>query len=838
MSTNTIKLASAEGDKYIAPQQIINYKGIELFGYGYLDWGTIVNQSLIRLIDTIDSLQDSGFSEIQFDLTEYEETQKRLRSEEFNIWKTGFRQTLDELIQGYVDTTETSIEEFVSTQTTINENINKIIVENFKTLSDDITEITTELDQRIINTVQDQIRSVTDTVNNLTNLVQRANSNLETATSEVNKVIASSQQLISDFKNEFNTSFNTFKEETNTALKTNKDYLIEYIDTKINSTNNKTSNFEERLLSLELVADSLNPDTVRLIITTKVNEITSGIIATYLENYEDRLDTIDGIILKINDDIPSLIESEVKNVADSVTSKLEAYDQSLLNLNKTIIDMTGDIEPIKEMRIDIVEVFGTIEAMVNRILDTYFISNELFANTIGESKEYHALSKNILEAVLNQNVKNSERTISYINSIILNFADSLGNSSFDELSLIKRTDSKIELLNNINSEISDSVINYGNKEFKYLFLRTLFDVNKIQFAFKLPRNLVIPWNVYGIQCFNTTTGEMIESNFQANDNIFNLQEPTHIGNDPINQTIPLDQINSFQYSFELNSSSFVSLTFDKITPGDNFKLKIYSDENFNTLIIDSEVSLDDMSYLNPDPHYINNIYPNLYMIDSNINKPVAINQDITWSNMNDKVLVPVCEIQTKPNGSKLLALKVKLPNTASLTNIDFNDGFTSQVKTFINHDTFPLTEAEFTTRNLGATNNYYKDICSTGIVLFDVNNDTKKITGTITYKIGSTNYTYDINSSGGGSNSTIFIEQTIVSGQYVDIDTQTYFGSIDARKVGVDVKVKDENSTSETYNMWINGDNLSTIAIKDNRYVRIYNEFMSDLIFYIALTDR
>ena len=247
MSTNTIKLASNEGDKYIAPQQVIIYKGIELFGYGYLDWGTVVNQSLIRLIDSIDTLQDSGMSELQFDLTEYEETQKRLRAEEFGTWKNGFRLTLDELIQEYINTTKTSIDEFTTTQKEINTEVDKVIKGNFDTLSDDIAEITTDLDQRIIDVVQNQITSVSETVNNLTNIIQRANSNLETATSDVNKVLTSAQQLISDFKNEFNTSFNTFKEETNTALKTNKDYLIEYIDTKNNTTNNKTYNLEERL---------------------------------------------------------------------------------------------------------------------------------------------------------------------------------------------------------------------------------------------------------------------------------------------------------------------------------------------------------------------------------------------------------------------------------------------------------------------------------------------------------------------------------------------------------------------------------------------------------------
>ena len=83
MSINTIKLSSVTGDKYIGPQQTLTYKGYELFGYGYLDWGRVVNQAFVNLIDQIDLLKDSGLSEIQFDLEEYTEEQTRLRTQEF-----------------------------------------------------------------------------------------------------------------------------------------------------------------------------------------------------------------------------------------------------------------------------------------------------------------------------------------------------------------------------------------------------------------------------------------------------------------------------------------------------------------------------------------------------------------------------------------------------------------------------------------------------------------------------------------------------------------------------------------------------------------------------------
>ena len=45
MSTNTIKVTGSTGEIYISPQTTHTYKNVTLFGYGYLDWGTVVNQS-------------------------------------------------------------------------------------------------------------------------------------------------------------------------------------------------------------------------------------------------------------------------------------------------------------------------------------------------------------------------------------------------------------------------------------------------------------------------------------------------------------------------------------------------------------------------------------------------------------------------------------------------------------------------------------------------------------------------------------------------------------------------------------------------------------------------
>ena len=41
-------------------QEYKRYKNIELFWYGYIDWGRVINQSLVTLYDLIDSIQDGG----------------------------------------------------------------------------------------------------------------------------------------------------------------------------------------------------------------------------------------------------------------------------------------------------------------------------------------------------------------------------------------------------------------------------------------------------------------------------------------------------------------------------------------------------------------------------------------------------------------------------------------------------------------------------------------------------------------------------------------------------------------------------------------------------------
>lgn len=78
-------------------------------------------------------------------------------------------------------------------------------------------------------------------------------------------------------------------------------------------------------------------------------------------------------------------------------------------------------------------------------------------------------------------------------------------------------------------------------------------------------------------------------------------------------------------------------------------------------------------------------------------------------------------------------------------------------------------------------------------------------------------------------------QQTIAAGAYYEYDTWTTFGnSFDARQLVVTVTVLDSDNTSATYNMYINSEAVATVAIKDQRYIRVYNDYSASLTFYIT----
>ena len=121
MSTtvNTMKLVTRTNELYLNQQEHKLYKDIELFGYGYLDWGRVINQSLITLMDKIDTLEDNGSTDLQFDLDSYEEEQKLLRTQEFKTWKDNFKIVINDLMNTFKSGIDITISDFINAQVQI-----------------------------------------------------------------------------------------------------------------------------------------------------------------------------------------------------------------------------------------------------------------------------------------------------------------------------------------------------------------------------------------------------------------------------------------------------------------------------------------------------------------------------------------------------------------------------------------------------------------------------------------------------------------------------------------------------------------------------------------------
>ena len=843
MSTNTIKLSSATGDKYIGPQQTLIYKGYELFGYGYLDWGRVVNQAFVNLIDQIDLLKDSGLSEIQFDLEEYTEEQTRLRTQEFLTWKTGFIGILDEKIQNYINSTKEAIELVKTTQSKINIEINTTIEKNYTELSDELSNITDTLDEKIIEVINTQIITLLEKVETLTQKVSKSQEDLSQATSSLNKATTELKQLMDSFKEEFNAAFTKFKNDTNEALLQNKEFLINYIDTKISGTTTVTSNLEDRLFNLEILSDSLNPLLVTQLITAKVNEITEGIIDDYLDNYNDRLLVIEAAVSQIDNKIEEKITEEIQSLNQTMTNKFQAYDQNLIIMNGKVTDVEEAILPIDQMRLEIIQEYGEVGKMLIHLFETYRRGMDAQSLIAGIGVDYKSIIKNALESLLDQNAKNTSNIMEIFDAKILNLCNGLSSTSFNELALITDTSNTDKLKSEFYSFIKDDISDYSNDEFKFMYLTSDEETGMLDFAFKLPKNINLNlWSTAGIFITNTRTGENIDSAFYITDTLSNPYTLEFFGSAPITGLVPSASINAFRYSLALNVSETVFLKFEEgFLPTDEIKFKFYKDNSKNAsgLIITKSVTINQIeNNYKIDANWISTIYPDLYKVDYTINKDNLTLPNASYTLNNTKVMVPISKISYRQDGTKEFLIKVKLPTGATLTKIEYNDGYSTQIKTFVNHDKFPLSKTEYDSRNLATTENYYKDICSTGVLDYQIHTDAKKVTGTITYKIGTTTKTLAISTTSGGGGDTVFIEQTILAGQYIEIDSQPHFGVIDARNILVDLKVKDEVVTSETFDMWLSGNNLSTVAIKSNRYIRIYNEYISDLTFYISLTDR
>lgn len=83
---------------------------------------------------------------------------------------------------------------------------------------------------------------------------------------------------------------------------------------------------------------------------------------------------------------------------------------------------------------------------------------------------------------------------------------------------------------------------------------------------------------------------------------------------------------------------------------------------------------------------------------------------------------------------------------------------------------------------------------------------------------------------------------TIATAGYKEYDLQTLLGSdhagYDKPGARVNIRVKDPDTTSATYNMMVDGVAVTTTAIDGSRYVRVYNHFSESLEFHISIAVR
>ena len=228
--SNTMKVISNQGEIYISQQEHKRYKNIELFGYGYIDWGRVINQSLVTLYDLIDSIQDGGVSEIEFNLENYEEQQKVLRKDEFTTWKNEFKNLLTMEINKYQTQVSTILENYNDTISEIRETTTTSIQENYENLSKEVGGIYTQVEKTIDEQIQINIRSLVERINLANQNVESASQQLSQATSSMNASVQEVNNLIVNFKTTFEESFNQFKTEVERTLIAYKDTLIKYID--------------------------------------------------------------------------------------------------------------------------------------------------------------------------------------------------------------------------------------------------------------------------------------------------------------------------------------------------------------------------------------------------------------------------------------------------------------------------------------------------------------------------------------------------------------------------------------------------------------------------------
>lgn len=863
MSTtvNTMKLVTRTNELYLNQQEHKLYKDIELFGYGYLDWGRVINQSLITLMDKIDTLEDNGSTDLQFDLDSYEEEQKLLRTQEFKTWKDNFKIVINELMDTFKSGIDITISDFINAQVQITNGLKEEFQSLSSTIHEEISIINTGLDNKILDVINLQLKSITKTFNDAIESLTQSLNEVEQAKSELNQIQQQLSNNIQQFKQEFVNSFTVFKEQTESTLEENRLSIVKYIDDKLYGVDTTVSDIDDRIIKLE----NKTKFVTETYINEKIRENTEQLVNSVISNYQNTTNTkLNEIITAINSitlNIDEIVEQKVDSKIQMVNQQVNVVSNSLTQLQSSLNTRFTTIEESVSESTDLVTSIknGIHQNLENFIedIETYsknIVSLETVKNSIIEKS--HQLYENLIK----QEDINIRNIIKYIDSERNSLLNAVRNSSFNELSLLKLQTERENLLNQKLSvvEYSSFQTDDGFGIYDLAAIKADNVIKYLIYTLKIPKNLLSEYT-YGYHKFNITGKNFIRyvgdegGPFPVaplfcvpkfTETLQDIDELCGLENWELDQNIKHSALSQAGYDNILGATSTILLGINAYKQDlfllDTDTITISVSNKTGTNLKEISFKLEDL-FDKTKQNYILNLQRKTNSYSAEIQNLIT-NKTLTipdfsltkYSTLNN-VSIPVCEI-VKTTGNSELYLKVNLPINSTLNKIEYSkDGSSNIVLNATNINKFDLSLQNISVSSI----TYFKDICTTGVHRMSLgDNTTKKVTGTVYYTIGSTQYTQTFTSQGkGGGLSIEKVQRSINNDTYYEIDTWSYWSNVDAKNIILDVKVYDTTVGSETKDMWITANNVTTIAIRLNRYIRIYNDSGSNATFYITLTN-
>lgn len=850
VGNETIKLIGQTGEIYITPNQTVEYKGITLFGYNYSDWGTKINQAIVTLIDQVDSLQDGNLSEIQFDLETYTEEQKVLRTQEFNIWKTEYKK----ILQDIVDASDVEINEIIETVkksiTDLNTDLTEKINQNDYAINEKIEQIENAITNAFNDKLNLELGKVLELFQESNEKIAVASNLLKDSTLALDTAMSSIKSQLEQFKTDFTESFETFKSDTNNTLIQYKENIIAYIDEKFGTATNKIDTERERIDRIEMLLESVTPEILTDLISTGIDSSAKIIIESYMTNLVSDVQNLQDS----NSNLDSTIQTKIEEYTDDKFQQLEDEDDTLnqnLNNLKTKVDsqeikvnkVSTFVEDYEDLELSL---FGKNENVALHEVNEHVKDIE-FLNMYGLLKNYsqNVSIEQIKENIALQNLENNKNILTYFDTKFNILMNQLAKTDADEVYLASKISSGVRtnLIDNMNKNIKDIKSIKSTTEYKVLDFQINFASKKINLLFSLPD---------GITPTTSKITNKRNNNFISNGLTWKI----------------LNKIKGFGQKFEgeflyykdncLSSWSVIDITTLNLLKTDTIKIEIQTLDtlgNPGTPLVQEFLGEDFESGLISELD-LNSIRDYTYT-----NNPIALTAlnspsvtEVVPSNSISGIIIPKREI-IENDGIYYLLLRIKLQEAFILNSIDlvYNGNTISYGVDNIN--TVPNDTASLETLRNAWQFNYFKDIDSTGLLTIpltgtikttkagatiNVVGDVSEIQANIKYNNGSSNVTKSltIKSSLGGGSTTKFITTNIAPNAYYEIDTTTLFGSAKGKNTLVDVKIKDAVTGSETLGMYLNADTITTVVIKDERYIRIYNEFTITSEFYIAITPR